>query len=90
MLVDGRWTAAWQPVQASDAKGGFLRQTSSFRNWVTPDGAAGPTGEGGFPADPGALHLYAGADLPLGLAHIDRAQAATASRRSRCGSSSPR
>ena len=37
------------PVQSSDAKGGFVRQTSSFRNWVTPDGSPGPTGEGGCP-----------------------------------------
>jgi putative glutathione S-transferase len=64
MLVDGRWTADWQPVQASDAKGGFVRQTSSFRNWVTPDGAPGPTGEGGFPADPARYVLYAGLICP--------------------------
>ena len=58
MLVDGKWSAAWQPVQGTDAKGGFVRQTSSFRHWVTPDGAAGPTGEGGFPAEVGRYHLY--------------------------------
>ena len=46
MLVDGKWTADWHPVQATDKKGGFVRQTSGFRNWVTPDGSAGPTGEG--------------------------------------------
>jgi glutathionyl-hydroquinone reductase len=59
VLVDGRWAAAWQPVQATDAKGGFVRQDSTFRSWVTPDGAAGPTGEGGFRAEPGRYHLYA-------------------------------
>lgn len=58
MLVDGKWTEDWQPVQASDGKGGFVRQTSSFRNWVTPDGSAGPTGEGGFEAEAGRYHLY--------------------------------
>lgn len=58
MLVNGRWTADWQPVQAKDEKGGFVRQTSSFRNWVTPDGSAGPTGEGGFAAEAGRYHLY--------------------------------
>lgn len=58
MLVDGRWTEDWQPVQATDAKGGFVRQTSSFRSWVTPDGAPGPTGEGGHPAEAGRYHLY--------------------------------
>ena len=59
MLVDGKWIAAWQPVQATDAKGGFVRQTSTFRAWVTPDGAPGPTGEGGFRAEPGRYRLYA-------------------------------
>lgn len=58
MLVNGKWTADWQPVQATDKKGGFVRQVSSFRNWVTPDGAAGPTGEGGFEAEAGRYHLY--------------------------------
>jgi putative glutathione S-transferase len=58
MLVDGKWTANWQPVQATDARGGFVRQISGFRHWVTPDGAAGPTGEGGFKAEAGRYHLY--------------------------------
>lgn len=58
MLVDGKWTDNWQPVQATDSKGGFVRQVSSFRNWVTPDGAPGPTGEGGFRAVAGRYHLY--------------------------------
>ena len=58
MLVNGKWTEDWQPVQAKDAKGGFVRQTSSFRNWVTPDGTPGPTGEGGFAAEAGRYHLY--------------------------------
>lgn len=58
MLVNGKWTEDWQPVQAKDAKGGFVRQTSSFRNWVTPDGAPGPTGKGGFKAEAGRYHLY--------------------------------
>lgn len=58
MLVNGKWVADWQPVQAKDEKGGFVRQTSSFRNWVTPDGSAGPTGEGGFAAEPDRYHLY--------------------------------
>ena len=58
MLVNGKWTEDWQPVQATDAKGGFVRQVSSFRNWVTPDGSAGPTGEGGYAAAAGRYHLY--------------------------------
>lgn len=59
MLVDGKWTSDWHPVQATDTKGGFVRQVSSFRNWVTPDGASGPTGCGGFKAEAGRYHLYA-------------------------------
>ncbi len=58
MLVNGRWTTDWHPVQATDAKGGFVRQTSSFRNWVTPDGRPGPTGKGGFLAEAGRYHLH--------------------------------
>ena len=58
MLVDGKWTADWHPVQATDAKGGFVRQISGFRNWITPDGAAGPSGEPGFAAEAGRYHLY--------------------------------
>ncbi len=58
MLVDGKWVENWQPVQATDDKGGFVRQISGFRNWVTPDGAPGPTGTGGFRAEAGRYRLY--------------------------------
>ena len=58
MLVDGKWTQDWDPVQKSDEKGRFVRQVSSFRNWITPDGSAGPTGEGGFKAEAGRYRLY--------------------------------
>ncbi|MDF0598200.1 glutathione S-transferase family protein [Psychromarinibacter halotolerans] len=58
MLVDGVWTKDWDPVQKSDDKGRFVRQVSSFRNWITPDGSPGPTGEGGFPAEAGRYRLY--------------------------------
>ena len=58
MLVDGKWREDWQPVQKADEKGRFIRQVSSFRNWITPDGSAGPTGEGGFAAEPGRYRLY--------------------------------
>jgi putative glutathione S-transferase len=58
MLVDGNWVENWQPVQAKDEKGGFVRQVSGFRSWVTPGGEAGPTGIGGFKAEVGRYHLY--------------------------------
>jgi len=38
--------------------GEFVRAVSGFRNWVTPDGEAGPSGKGGFAAEPGRYHLY--------------------------------
>ncbi len=58
MLVDGKWMENWQPVQKSDAKGRFVRQVSSFRNWITADGSPGPTGTGGFAAEAGRYRLY--------------------------------
>ena len=58
MLVDGKWVENWQPVQVKDEKGGFVRQVSGFRHWITPDGAAGPTGDAGFKAEAGRYHLY--------------------------------
>ncbi|AYG57407.1 glutathione S-transferase family protein [Rhizobium jaguaris] len=64
MLVNGKWMEDWQPVQAKDEKGGFVRQTSSFRNWVTPDGRPGPTGEGDFAAEAGRYHLYVALTCP--------------------------
>jgi len=58
MLVNGVWQENWQPVQSKDEQGRFIRQTSSFRHWVTPDGGAGPTGDAGFKAEEGRYHLY--------------------------------
>jgi putative glutathione S-transferase len=58
MLIEGKWSAQWQPVQATDTKGRFIRKDSSFRNWVTSDGSAGPTGSAGFKAETGRYHLY--------------------------------
>ena len=58
MLVNGKWTADWHPVQAKDGEGRFVRQQSSIRNWITADGSAGPTGTGGFKAEAGRYRLY--------------------------------
>lgn len=38
MLINGQWVEKWQPVQASDDEGRFLRPDSGFRN----PGADGP------------------------------------------------
>jgi putative glutathione S-transferase len=55
-LVDGKWQDTWYDTKESGGR--FVRSTTTFRNWVTPDGAPGPSGEGGFPAEPGRYHLY--------------------------------
>jgi len=62
LLVDGRWTHHWYDRSASG--GGFVRGQSTFRNWITPDGAPGPTGSGGFKAEPGRYHLYVSLACP--------------------------
>jgi putative glutathione S-transferase len=41
-----------------DPSGHFVRPDASLRNWVTADGAPGPSGIGGFEAEPGRYHLY--------------------------------
>ena len=56
MLVDGKWHDVWYSTK--ETGGRFQRDASRFRNWVTPDGAAGPSGEDGFKAEPGRYHLY--------------------------------
>jgi len=38
--------------------GQFIRSQSQFRNWVTADGSAGPSGAAGFKAEAGRYHLY--------------------------------
>jgi putative glutathione S-transferase len=42
----------------SPSSGRFQRKPSPYRSWITPDGAPGPSGEGGFRAEPGRYHLY--------------------------------
>jgi putative glutathione S-transferase len=60
LLVDGVWQQ-----DADRTKGGhFVRPTTRFRNWVTPDGSAGPSGEGGFAAEAGRYHLYVSLACP--------------------------
>ncbi|TWF54598.1 glutathione S-transferase family protein [Neorhizobium alkalisoli] len=56
MLVDGKWQDVWYDTKAT--KGYFKRSESQFRNWVTADGSAGPSGNGGFKAEAGRYHLY--------------------------------
>ncbi len=58
MIVNGKWAQNWQPVQKADSQGRFIRQQSVFRHWITADGSAGPSGQGGFQAEAGRYHLY--------------------------------
>jgi putative glutathione S-transferase len=62
MLIDGEWRDVG--YETSKSGGRFVRQASRFRNWVTPDGAPGPSGAGGFPAERGRYHLYVSLACP--------------------------
>lgn len=61
-LVDGVWHDVWYDTAAT--KGRFERSKSQFRNFVTADGSAGPTGEAGFKAEAGRYHLYVSLACP--------------------------
>ncbi|MEQ9607089.1 MAG: glutathione S-transferase family protein, partial [Kiloniellaceae bacterium] len=66
LLIDGVWHDKWYDTKKSGGR--FERQDSVFRNWVTPDGSAGPSveggGEGGFKAEAGRYHLYVSLACP--------------------------
>lgn len=62
LLVSGKWVDRWYDTSASGGR--FLRQASQFRNWITPDGAPGPGGEGGFAAEAGRYRLYVSLACP--------------------------
>jgi putative glutathione S-transferase len=63
LLVDGVWHDTWYDTKKSKAAS-FVREASQFRNWITADGSAGPTGRGGFKAEPGRYHLYVSLACP--------------------------
>ena len=56
LLIDGVWSKDWYDTKSN--RGVFIRDASLFRNWITPDGCAGPSGVGGFPAERDRYHLY--------------------------------
>ena len=56
LLIDGKWTQEESVSRVE--KGAYQRRDSVFRNWVTSNGAPGPTGVGGFEAAAGRYHLY--------------------------------
>jgi glutathionyl-hydroquinone reductase len=47
-----------------DRTGHFVRPDAPFRNWVTADGEAGPSGSGGFKAEAGRYHLIVSLACP--------------------------
>jgi putative glutathione S-transferase len=60
LLVDGVWKDESQGIRS----GRFVRTPTTFRSWVTPDGGPGPSGQGGFTAEPGRYHLYVSLACP--------------------------
>ncbi len=62
LLVDGVWHDQWYDTRSSDGR--FIRSEPQFRHWITRDGSAGPSGQGGFEAERGRYHLYVGLACP--------------------------
>jgi glutathionyl-hydroquinone reductase len=60
-LIEGIWRGRHEP-RSKDGR--FARTETQFRNWITADGGAGPTGEGGFKAEAGRYHLYVSLACP--------------------------
>ncbi len=56
LLVDGVWHDTWYDTKSTGGK--FERSQAKFRNWITADGSAGPSGSGGFKAEKGRYHMY--------------------------------
>lgn len=62
LLVNGAWQDQWYDTKSTGGR--FVRNNAAFRNWITSDGAPGPTGRGGFKAEPGRYHLYVSLACP--------------------------
>lgn len=61
-LVEGQWVDQWYDTESTGGR--FVRKDSQFRDWVTPNGQAGPSGEAGYPAEKGRYHLYVSLACP--------------------------
>ncbi len=64
LLVDGVWRDQWYDTDSTGGR--FERDAARFRNWVTPDGAPGPTGPGRLQGGAWALSPLCSLFLPLG------------------------
>ena len=62
LLVNGQWKDQWYDTETTGGK--FVRDTASFRNWVTRDGSAGVSGTDGFKAEKDRYHLYVSLACP--------------------------
>jgi glutathionyl-hydroquinone reductase len=62
LMIRGRWQD--NDNITSDERGAFIRDSSRFRHWITEDGSRGPSGEGGFIAEPGRYHLFVSPSCP--------------------------
>lgn len=62
LLVDGKWQDKWYDTGKTGGK--FERSAAQFRNWITADGSPGPSGKGGFRAEPERYHLYVSLACP--------------------------
>src|ERR1700749_1894101 len=62
MLVDGEWHDVWYAT--NETGGRFVRNATSFRNWIPRAGSAGPSGDGGFAAEAGRYNLYVSLACP--------------------------
>ncbi len=56
LLIDGQWHDRWYDTKATEGR--FVRTEAQFRSWITADGSAGPSGDGGFKAEPDRYHLF--------------------------------
>ena len=61
-LVEGVWHDIWYQTEKNNGR--YERQNSLFRNWITTDGSAGPSGEGNYKAEAGRYHLYVSLACP--------------------------
>ncbi|TCM21678.1 putative glutathione S-transferase [Novosphingobium sp. PhB165] len=61
-LVDGVWQDVWYDTKSTGGR--YVRKDSSFRDWVTADGAPTQEGGRGFKAEAGRYHLYVSLACP--------------------------
>lgn len=62
LLVEGVWRDTWYDTAGNEGK--FKREAAKLRNWITPSGEPGPSGKGGFAAEPDRYHLYVSLACP--------------------------